>query len=275
VLAHDLERELQVAIRLAREAGAAILGYYRSELRVEYKPGEEPVTVADYAADALIVDGLRTAFPGDGLLTEESDDDLSRLERERVWIVDPLDGTKDFVSETGDFVVQIALAVRGDPCLGAIYRPVDNLLYYAVRGRGAYEERDGRRRRIHVSGESDLSQMCLVASRLNFSEFVEQARRLLGIESVRRVGSVGLKVGLLARGECDLYLATTLCREWDVCAPHALLLEAGGMLTDLHGAPIVYNKPEIVECHGLVGSNGRAHDDVLTALAPLLDHDWQ
>jgi 3'(2'), 5'-bisphosphate nucleotidase len=274
VPAHDLERELQVAIRLAREAGTSILGYYGSALAVEYKPGEEPVTAADYAADALIVDGLRAAFPGDGLMTEESDDDLSRLERERVWIVDPLDGTKDFVAETGDFVVQIALAVRGDPWLGVVYRPLGDLLYYAARGGGAYQEQDGCCRRIRVSGEADPSQMCIVASRLNYPEFVEQARQLLGIESVRRMGSVGLKVGLLARGECDLYLATTLCREWDVCAPHALLLEAGGMLTDLHGHPIVYNKPEIVECHGLVGSNGLAHQEVLAAVAPLLEQDW-
>jgi 3'-phosphoadenosine 5'-phosphosulfate (PAPS) 3'-phosphatase len=113
--------------------------------------------------------------------------------------------------------------------------------------------------------------MCLVASRSHYSDFVEAARQALGIEAVRRVGSVGLKVGLLARGACDLYLATTVCKEWDLCAPHALLIEAGGRLTNLDGQALVYNKPDVSECRGLVGSNGLAHDEILEVVISLLD----
>ena len=106
---HDLTHELDVAVRLAHQAGAAIMDYYQTGLAVERKAGDEPVTAADQVADDLIRAGLGAAFPADGLLTEESEDDLSRLEKERVWIVDPLDGTTEFVNETGEFAVQIAL----------------------------------------------------------------------------------------------------------------------------------------------------------------------
>jgi 3'(2'), 5'-bisphosphate nucleotidase len=269
---HDLQQELGVAVRLARQAGDVIMDYYRTGLTVDHKARHEPVTAADRAADDLIAAGLHDAFPGDGLLTEESDDDLSRLEKERVWIVDPLDGTTEFIGETGEFAVQIALSIAGYPALGVVYQPVRERMFYAEQGRGAYQLTDGPPLRLHVSAESEPAQMCLVASRSHYSPFLERARLALGIEVVDRVGSVGLKVGLLARGVCDLYLATTVAKEWDLCAPHALLLEAGGVLTNLCGEPLVYNKADVVECRGLIGSNGRVHQQIVDTLAPLLDH---
>lgn len=269
--ANDLQHELDVAMRLARQAGFVIMQYYQTELDVRHKDGQEPVTVADRAADDVITAGLRTAYPGDGLLTEESEDDLSRLHKDRVWIVDPLDGTSEFLAGTGDFAVQIALTMRRQPVLGVVYQPTQEQLCYAVQGRGAYLVHNGQATRLRVSSESDPARMCLVASRSHYSAFVEAARRALGIRHVSQVGSVGLKVGLVARGACDLYLATTVSKEWDVCAPHALLLEAGGVLTDLCGEPPVYNKREVAECRGLIGSNGLAHGRIVETLAPLLD----
>jgi 3'(2'), 5'-bisphosphate nucleotidase len=270
-----LEHELEVALNLARQAGAAIMTYYQTGLRVEHKDGDEPVTAADRAADALIAAGLREAFPGDGLLTEESDDDLSRLDKERVWIVDPLDGTTEFIAETGEFAVQIALAVGGRPTLGVVYQPAKGRVFHAVRGQGAYQVLNGHTTRLQVSTESNPAEMCLVASRSHYSPFVELARQALGIESVNKIGSVGLKVGLVARAACDLYLATTVSKEWDICAPHALLLEAEGTLTNLCGQPLVYNKRDVTECMGLIASNSRAHTQIVETLAPILDQaDW-
>lgn len=270
----DLQHELDVALRLAWQAGDLIMGFYQTGLSVDHKEGDEPVTAADRVADDLIAAGLRDAFSGDGLLTEESADDLLRLEKERVWIVDPLDGTTEFITETGDFAVQIALTLRGQPVLGVVYQPVTRRVFYAVRGRGAYLVHDGRTARLHVSARPDPAEMCLVASRSHYSAFIEAARRALGIREVRRMGSVGLKVGLLAQGVCDLYLATTVAKEWDICAPHALILEAGGVLTNLCGEPPTYNKAEVAECRGLVGSNGRAHTQIVEILAPLLER-WK
>jgi 3'(2'),5'-bisphosphate nucleotidase len=267
----SLQKELDIAVRLARLAGAAIMGYYQTGTPVGFKAGEEPVTEADRAADALIGDGLRDAFPDDGLLTEESEDDLSRLKRDRVWIVDPLDGTTEFIAETGEFTVQIALAVGGQPVLGVVFQPVNGQLFYAVKGLGAFEVHNGRATVLRVSSVADPDRMCLAASRTHYTPFIEAARRVLGIGSVRRLGSVGLKVGLIACGACDLYLATTVAKEWDLCAPHALILEAGGVLTDLCGEPLVYNKPDVNACKGLIASNGLSQARIVQALAPLRD----
>ena len=264
-----LQRELDVALRLAHEAGVAIMGYYQTGLDVDRKAGDEPVTEADQVADGLIAAGLRDAFPNDGLLTEESLDDLSRLGRERVWIVDPLDGTTEFISGTGEFSVQIALAVGGQPVLGVILQPVQNRLFYSVEGFGAFQVFRDDPTHLWVSDVSDPSRMCLVASRSHYSPFVEAARQALDIRAVNRLGSVGLKVGLVAQAECDLYLATTVVKEWDLCAPHALLLEAGGVLTNLCGEPVTYNKRDVTECKGVIASNGLAHAQIVDALAPL------
>lgn len=266
---HALHRELEVAVDLARQAGATIMRYYRTGLIADRKNGDEPVTEADQAADRLIAAGLRAAFPEDGLLTEESDDDLDRLNRERVWIVDPLDGTTEFIAETGDFAVQIGLTRNGRPVLGVVYQPTEGQLFFAAASAGAFCVQNGQVTRLSVTAQIDPSKMCLVASRSHQSSFVEAARQVLGIRSTRRVGSVGLKVGLLARGECDLYLATTVSKEWDTCAPDAILREAGGKLSNLCGEELRYNKPDITACTGLIGSNALAHGQIVRALAPL------
>lgn len=266
----NLQQELDFAIHLAHQAGDVIMGYYQAGVTVDYKAGDEPVTIADREADCVIVAGLESSFPDDGLLTEESDDDGSRLDKKRVWIVDPLDGTSDFVSETGDFAVQIGLAVDGKPVLGVIYQPTTEQLLYAAQGRGAYQVQNGQTTRLYVSTEPNPSQMCLVASRSHYSHHIEAARQALGIAAVQHMGSVGLKVALVARGACDLYLATTVAKEWDMCAPNAVLLEAGGTLTDPCGEQISYNKPGISTCRGLVGSNSLAHTQIVETVAPFL-----
>jgi 3'(2'), 5'-bisphosphate nucleotidase len=264
-----LRQELAVAIDLARQAGAAIMEYYPSGLAVHHKAGDEPVTAADHAADQIIVTGLRAAFPGDGLLTEESPDDRSRLGKDRVWIVDPLDGTTEFITRTGEFCVQIALTERGRPVLGVVFQPAKGRLDYAVRGQGAYQVCDGHLLPLRVTTTAEVSEMCLVASRSHYSPLIEAARSSLGISTVTRMGSVGVKVSLVARGACDLYLATIVSKEWDLCAPHALLLEAGGVLTNLCGEPLTYNKPDVVACTGLIASNGRAHEQIVAHLSLL------
>ena len=265
----SLRCELDVAVRLAQRAGDLIMGHYQTGLAVDHKARREPVTAADRVADEIIVAGLRDAFPADGLLTEESDDDLARLKKERVWIVDPLDGTIEFIAGTGEFAVQIALAVGGYPALGVVYQPARGQLFYAVQGQGAWQVYQGRTTPLRVSTVAEPARMCLVISRSHDSDLIEAARQALGIGSVKRVGSVGLKVSLVAGGACDLYLATSRSKEWDLCAPHALLLEAGGVLTNLWGEPLIYNKPDVVECHGLIASNGLAHGQIVEVLASL------
>src|SRR5215210_3177920 len=158
------ERELSVALRLAREAGAAILEYYDSPLRIERKidadEHSEPVTQADRAANELIVSGLSREFPDDGILAEESVDTARRLTKRRVWMIDPLDGTNGFIARDGDFAVQIGLAVEGTSLLGVVYQPLPDVLYWAVAGQGSWIERAGMPvERASVSMHSEVSKM--------------------------------------------------------------------------------------------------------------------
>jgi 3'(2'), 5'-bisphosphate nucleotidase len=270
------ERELQVALRLAREAGALILEGYAAPVRVERKIDAddyvEPVTETDRAANELIVSGIRREFPDDGILAEESVDTERRLSKRRVWMIDPLDGTNGFIARDGDFAVQIGLAVEGVSVLGVVYQPLPDVLYRAVRGRGAWVERQGLKAELsRVSGRTDLQNMRLAASRSHRSPRMDRVVRALEIKEEVNRGSVGVKVGLIVEQQCDLYVhLSPRTKQWDTCAPEAILNEAGGRLTDLFGYPLGYNSPEVQNRNGIVASNGAAHGEIIKRLAPLL-----
>ncbi|MCM3874674.1 MAG: 3'(2'),5'-bisphosphate nucleotidase CysQ [Pyrinomonadaceae bacterium] len=267
--------ELRVALGLARMAGAAILEFYEGPLLIEQKYGfddQEPVTQADRAANELIVNALRNEFPEDGILAEESVDTTHRLDKRRVWMIDPLDGTNGFIDGNGDFAVQIGLTEDGDCVLGVVYQPLTDLLYHAVRGQGAWIVRpDLAPERATVSVQKDLSLMRLAASRSHRSPRMDKVVKALGVgEEVRR-GSVGIKVGLIIEQQCDLYVhLSPRTKQWDTCAPEIILTEAGGRLTDLFGRPLEYNLLELQNRNGIIASNGIAHDQIVEALAPML-----
>src|SRR5215212_6922491 len=163
------DHELRVACELARAAGADILEHYEGPLHIKHKTSAddvEPVTQADTIANELIVDGLKHEFPDDGILAEESVDTKRRLEKSRVWMVDPLDGTNGFIDGNGDFAVQIGLAEDGQCVAGVVYQPLTGVLYRAVRGEGTWIERPQfEPERAHVSDQKVLSSMRLAASR--------------------------------------------------------------------------------------------------------------
>ena len=270
------EREMQTALKLAREAGAAILQFYETPIHVERKidadEQTEPVTQADRAANELIVAGLRREFPEDGILAEESVDTERRLTKQRVWMVDPLDGTNGFIARDGDFAVQIGLAVEGRSVLGVVYQPQPDVLYRAVEGAGAWVERKGfETERARVSETAELGRMRMAASRTHRSPRQDRVLQTLGIEEEVRRGSVGIKTGLIVERQCDLYVhLSSRTKQWDTCAPEIILAEAGGRFTDLFGEPLFYNNPDLQNRNGLIASNGAAHAEVVKRLAPLL-----
>ncbi|MGH9900530.1 MAG: 3'(2'),5'-bisphosphate nucleotidase CysQ family protein [Pyrinomonadaceae bacterium] len=270
----EYEHELGVAVELARAAGAAALEYYGGPLRVERK-GEfdEPVTQADRVANELIVRGLQKAFPGDGILAEESIDTARRLSLERVWMVDPLDGTKGFIAGSGDFAVQIGLALRGESVLGVVYQPAPDVLQWAARGRGAWVKRPGlEAERLRVSDETEPARMRLAASRSHRSPRMNAVVGALGITEEVQRHSVGIKVGLIVERQCDLYIhLSTGTKQWDTCAPEAIMREAGGVMTDLWGEPLRYNSADVLNRNGLVAAAAAAHRAVVERLLPLLD----
>src|SRR5262245_9805446 len=246
-----MSEELKKVEAIARLAGQAALRFYGT-VAAEYKEGNSPVTAADRAANDCILAGLHEAFPGDAILSEESQDSLDRLEEDRLWIVDPLDGTKEFLAQNGEFSVMIGLAVRGEPVLGVVYLPATDVLYSAERGAGAWVERAGQRERLaceHVNGKP----LRMVGSRSHPDPLLVSMQHALGITDVRPSGSVGIKCALIAEKERDLYIhPVPYLKEWDTCAPEAILREAGGGVSDCTGAPLRYNTRDPVQPHGIV-----------------------
>src|SRR5436309_15708502 len=164
----DYQSEIEVATELARAAGAVLIGHYNSPFLVEQKINAlqemEEVTAADREANDLIVRRLATEFPDDGILAEESVDTEDRLTKERVWLIDPMDGTKNFVQRDGDFAVQIGLSVNGESVVGAVYQPVRDVLYYATKGGGSWIETAGKTAaRMSAGTETNAHNMILAS----------------------------------------------------------------------------------------------------------------
>jgi 3'(2'), 5'-bisphosphate nucleotidase len=272
----DYQREIFVATELARQAGAVLLEHYNSPFLVEQKVNAldelEEVTAADREANELIVGRLQKEFPDDGILAEESTDTERRLEINRVWLIDPMDGTKNFINRDGDFAVQIGLAVGGESVLGVVYQPVRRVLYRAERNGGAWMEAgDKAAARLSVSNLTQANEMVLASSRSHRSPRMERVVNTFGFKNETRRGSVGVKIGLIAEQQADLYLhLSPSTKQWDTCGPEAILAEAGGRLTDLFGQPLRYNGVRVDNRNGIVATNGAAHEMVIENLKPLL-----
>jgi len=263
----DTERD--TARRIAREAGRLLLEVYATPFSVEHKAGGlGPVTEADTRANDLIVTALKRAFPGDGVVAEESDNGADARRFERCWFVDPLDGTQEFVNRNGEFAIHIGLAIGGEATLGVVYRPVGDRLYSGVVGQGGDVEVDGERRPLRVSDVTEPARLRLVVSRSHRSKLTQQVVERLGIERQRESGSVGIKCGLLAEAAADLYLhVSDKSYRWDNCAPEAVLRAAGGILTDLGGAPYRYDGVELRNMRGLLACNAAAFPHVQPVVA--------
>src|SRR5258705_5711517 len=203
------DHELRIALELAREAGAAILDLYEGPLDIEQKANaddREPVTQADKLANEIIVARLRREFPDDGILAEESINTSDRLDKSRVWMIDPLDGTTGFIDGNGDFAVQIGLTENGECVLGVVYQPLTGVLYRAVRGGGTWIERpDFELAQGRVSDHQDISTMRLAASRSHRSPRMDKVVQAIGLHEEVLRGSVGIKVGLIVKQQLYLY----------------------------------------------------------------------
>jgi 3'(2'), 5'-bisphosphate nucleotidase len=229
---------------LARRAGDLILAVYASDFAVEHKADASPLTVADEAAERLIVPALKALAPDWPVVAEEAH---GRGESPSAcpvfWLVDPLDGTREFVSRNGEFTVNIALVHEGVPMLGVVHVPVADRLYAGVVGEGAWiAEQQGARRRIGCRAVP-ASGLTLACSRSHGDEAaLTRWLQGRGVASRTAAGS-SLKFGLLAAGQADVYPRFGRTMEWDTAAGHAVLRAAGGEVTDLAGQPLRYGKP--------------------------------
>jgi 3'(2'), 5'-bisphosphate nucleotidase len=244
---------------LAREAGAAVLRVYGSDdFAVTYKDDQSPLTDADRRSHHIIAEGLRRIAPDVPVLSEEGAG--VSFEQRRGWesffLVDPLDGTKEFVNRNGEFTINIALMDEGEPAAGVIYVPVQGVLYGAWRGGGAFRQRDGQEAEpIRVRPAPETEGLVVVASRSHGSEALEDYLTTIRVKERISAGSA-LKFCLVAEGLADIYPRFGPTWEWDTGAGHAIVVEAGGRVTDTSGGPLGYNK-EILKHRGFIaGSPG-------------------
>jgi 3'(2'), 5'-bisphosphate nucleotidase len=262
----DHARELAIAERAARAGGAAIRDHYaRGAIDVETKADASPVTAADRDANDAILAILREAFPGDAILSEETVDDRARLSATRVWIVDPLDGTRDVIARTGEFNVHVGLAVDGIAVVGAVYRPTTDELFSAAAGQGAHRTHAGARGPIHVS--SLATPRTIGTSRLNASSLLAEAVANFATVAV----GASVKLMQVATGELDAVVALSSSEsEWDTCAPEVVVREAGGKFTDAAGQAFRYNLPDTTHPRGSLATNAACHDALVAHLAPFV-----
>ncbi|MFQ5515685.1 MAG: inositol monophosphatase family protein [Myxococcota bacterium] len=235
------ERESEVAREAARAAGAIIADHGRGARESWDKTEDNPVTHADLEANKAIVRLLREAFPKDSILSEETRDSSERLAAERVWIIDPLDGTKEFIAGIPEFAVSVALVVRGDPVVGVVYQPLTDECFWGRAGGGAHLGK----KRLRVSRLQDLGRATVLSSRTEMKRGqMDPFAELFG--RFQPIGSVALKLAYIAAGRGDLWISAAPKSEWDVCGGDLLVREAGGTFRTLAGGVRTYNQSDVL-----------------------------
>jgi myo-inositol-1(or 4)-monophosphatase len=243
-----LTRDAALLTDTVREAGALALSLFRTELKNWTKGASSPVSEADIRVNDLLESRLRSATPDYGWLSEESVDDEARLEKRRVWIVDPIDGTRGYLAGREDWCVSVALVENGSSLLAAVFAPASDEFFFAMRGQGAV------RNAVPVLATS--------GTELNFSRIagpkplVERLNRQSGeIILHPRIGSLALRLCRVAQGSLDAAFAGGQSRDWDLAAANLIVQEANGNMTALSGDAMLYNRREVT--HGVLVAAGR------------------
>lgn len=244
-----LEKELEVAIRAAVRAGKQILEVYKGHFEVNFKKDNSPLTEADLKAHDVIVGTIQESFPDHGILSEESAENFSKKNNRCCWVVDPLDGTKEFVKKNDEFTVNIALTHSGTVVMGVVYAPAFEELYYGILGEGAWLTSKGKTKKISVSNRTE--ELSILQSRSPQSEkcleYIEKNKEKIG--TITCMGSA-LKGCRIASGEYDVYYNCGRTMIWDTCAMELIVKEAGGFLSQLDGTDIVYDLKKMVNDKG-------------------------
>ena len=253
--------ELDIAIKAAREAGNAILEIYQGDFKTSKKNDDSPITDADLKSNEIIKEVLSQTEHT--ILSEEDKDDQSRLSKDTIWIIDPLDGTSDFIDKTGEFTVMIALIKNKKPVLGVIGWPTEKTFFVAQKGSGAFRYSNERWEKISVTTSTELSKCRAIGSRHHLSDKEKLFIKKLGIEDFTSIGS-SLKVGKISSGEAEVYITTTnKMKEWDSAASYCIISEAGGKMTDMLGNDITYNNKEVFHQNGILVTNGLVHNKIV------------
>ncbi|MGI6644854.1 MAG: 3'(2'),5'-bisphosphate nucleotidase CysQ family protein [Bacilli bacterium] len=259
----DLNKYLDVIFEALEILRPMILDIYHSPFDVALKSDDSPVTRADLITDQFLINHLRKHFPEHAFLTEESKDNLARLHNDYVWIIDPIDGTKDFIGKDNEFTTNIALSYKHEIVLGVIFAPVSGDIYYALKNNGSYVIRNGKPCKIHVSSKSN--DLHIVRSRYHFKEkeqeFIDKNKDI--ITKVSTIGAA-LKACAIAEGKADIsYRSSDGTKEWDTAASQIIVEEAGGFFLKPDGSRYSYNREDVHNREGYFITNKREHLDLL------------
>lgn len=275
---------LNELLALARSVGWGasdiLRRYYRGEFDLDIqKAHSDPVTAADLAANQYILERLQQALGDDskfGYLSEETfQPGVTPYPQPYVWIIDPLDGTRDFIQKTGEYAVHIALTQAGRPILSVVVWPEQEILYYATVNSGTYaEHRSGEVRRLKMKACDRPEDMRIVISRSHRDERFDALLKRLPQTQQTFVGSVGCKIATILEHRAELYLSLTTKsapKDWDLAAPELILTEAGGQFTHFDRTPIEYNQADVAQWGGFLASTGQNHDELCQLVAQILE----
>jgi 3'(2'), 5'-bisphosphate nucleotidase len=271
-----LEEISEITRSIAWGAADILKSYYRQDTNTlnlniqEQKDG--PVTAADVAVNSYILDELQSVLGHTeyGYLSEETykaylaTNGQIPLPQSWVWIIDPLDGTQDFIDRTGEFAVHIALAYQGKPLLAVVAWPEQQKIYYAIRDAGAFvESRDGSVVKMQVSARNIVADLSIVTSRTHRGDRFRKLLQKFPCQNQLAVGSIGCKIATIVEQKADVYIALSgksAPKDWDLAAPELILTEAGGRFTRFDGSALQYNRGDVSQWGGLLASNGCCHD---------------
>lgn len=242
-------------IKIADEASEKVLHIYQSDFKVNYKEDHSPITAADIASHDIIVKGLRQISRDIPILSEEGAEIPweERKKWRRFWLIDPIDGTKDFTQRTGEFTVNIAMIEDGEPVMGVVTAPALKEAFWGIRGEGAHmRDRTGRVHRIRVAEPKETLRV--VASKNHLNEETRAFIEALGSHETVQAGS-SLKFCRIAEGHADIYPRMGPTSEWDTAAAHAVLVAAGGKVQTPEGQPLVYGKENILNPNFIAAGN--------------------
>ena len=250
--------DINLAKEAAIKAGKIILRYYKADYQIEQKGYQNPVTTADKKADERIKKILMTARPEYGWLSEETKDSSIRLNKRFVWIVDPIDGTKEFINGIPEFVVSIALVEYGEPIIGVIYNPVKKEIFVAAKNMGSFFNET----KIECTSKEKISEMTILNSRSelkrgDWNDYID----IFG--NMKPVGSVAYKLALTSAGKADVFISLRPKNEWDICAGNCIVNEAGGKLVDLRGNKRKYNLDNTLIDFGIIAGDSIAVSKIL------------
>ncbi|MFH1656593.1 MAG: 3'(2'),5'-bisphosphate nucleotidase CysQ [Candidatus Nealsonbacteria bacterium] len=254
-----MSEEIKDILNILKKAGNKILEIYKRDYQIKEKKDKSLVTEADLESEKIILNGLKKYRYK--IISEEKDDKINILNDEKIWIIDPLDGTQDFLNKTGEFSIMVGLIDKGEPVLGIVYLPEKDITYFAEKGKGAYLKKGNNSPiKLKVSNVSDLKNSRFGVSRFHLDQKTKNIIENNLIKETKSMGSIGIKLGAIAENKVDVYLTFSdrICK-WDTCAPEVILKEAGGTITDLKGEKLLYIGKEIRNLKGILATNGILH----------------